>query len=58
MNRVLIKRFEPVTKTASGILLQEQGEKNLVGHVIEVIILEKSFRSDLEFMIPTANSSL
>lgn len=37
LNRILIKRFEPVTKTASGILLQEQGDKHFVGEVVEVL---------------------
>ena len=35
LNRILIKRFEPVTKTKSGIILTEPTDKTLYGEVIE-----------------------
>ncbi|CAD8178006.1 unnamed protein product [Paramecium octaurelia] len=35
LNRVLIQKYEPVTKTASGILLQTSDEKQAVGKVVE-----------------------
>jgi len=36
LNRIVIKKIEPQTKTASGIILQKGGESNAYGTVIEV----------------------
>jgi chaperonin GroES len=36
LNRIVIKKLEPQTKTASGIILQKGGESNTYGTVIEV----------------------
>eukprot|EP00330_Aristerostoma_sp_ATCC50986_P001381 CAMPEP_0114579026 /NCGR_PEP_ID=MMETSP0125-20121206/3484_1 /TAXON_ID=485358 ORGANISM="Aristerostoma sp., Strain ATCC 50986" /NCGR_SAMPLE_ID=MMETSP0125 /ASSEMBLY_ACC=CAM_ASM_000245 /LENGTH=100 /DNA_ID=CAMNT_0001769521 /DNA_START=26 /DNA_END=328 /DNA_ORIENTATION=- len=36
LNRVLIKKFEPVTKSAGGIILQESEGKDAVGEVVEI----------------------
>lgn len=35
LNRILVKRFEPITKTKSGIILAEPTDKTLYGEVIE-----------------------
>lgn len=36
LNRILVKKIEPQTKTASGIILQKGGESNLYGTIVEV----------------------
>lgn len=36
LNRVLIKKFEPVTKSAGGIILQDSEGKEQVGKVVEL----------------------
>lgn len=35
LNRILVKRFEQEARTASGIILQEAADKNVVGEVVE-----------------------
>ena len=49
MNRVLVKKFEPTTKTAGGIILQNATEKNPVGVIIEVKH-SKTIRLELDIM--------
>jgi len=36
LNRVLVKKFEQEARTASGIILQEAADKNVIGEVIEI----------------------
>ena len=36
LNRILVKRFEPITKTKSGLMLSEPTDKTLYGEVIEI----------------------
>ncbi|KAM3145214.1 hypothetical protein pb186bvf_002542 [Paramecium bursaria] len=36
LNRVLVQKYEPIKKTASGILLQDSQDKNVVGEIVEV----------------------
>ncbi len=36
LNRILVKKLEPQTKTASGIILQKANETNTFGTVVEV----------------------
>lgn len=35
LNRILVKRFEQEARTASGIILQEAADKNVIGEVVE-----------------------
>ena len=35
LNRVLVRRIEQEARTASGIILQEASDKNVVGEIIE-----------------------
>ncbi len=35
LNRVLVKRFEQEARTASGIILQEAADKNVLGEIVE-----------------------
>lgn len=35
LNRVLVKRFEQEARTASGIILQEVADKNVIGEIVE-----------------------